>query len=43
MVPATVALREDTRVLRVWIDVTNSPHVVFFRPLVELLAAGATR
>ena len=23
--------------LRVWIDVTNSPHVVFFRPLVELL------
>jgi uncharacterized protein len=24
-------------VLRVWIDVTNSPHVVFFRPLVELL------
>jgi len=29
-------LREDTR-MRVWIDVTNSPHVVFFRPLVELL------
>jgi predicted glycosyltransferase len=24
-------------VLRVWIDVTNSPHVVFFRPLVQLL------
>jgi len=24
-------------VLRVWIDVTNSPHVLFFRPLVELL------
>jgi len=24
-------------VLRVWIDVTNSPHVVFFRPLVALL------
>ena len=23
--------------LRVWIDVTNSPHVDFFRPLVELL------
>ena len=23
--------------MRVWIDVTNSPHVVFFRPLVELL------
>ena len=23
--------------LRVWIDVTNSPHVLFFRPLVELL------
>jgi hypothetical protein len=25
--------------MRVWIDVTNSPHVPFFRPLVELLAA----
>ena len=35
--PRPSALREDTRVLRVWIDVTNSPHVVFFRPLVELL------
>jgi predicted glycosyltransferase len=23
--------------MRVWIDVTNSPHVPFFRPLVELL------
>lgn len=23
--------------MRVWIDVTNSPHVVFFRPLVALL------
>ena len=23
--------------MRVWIDVTNSPHVVFFRPLVQLL------
>jgi len=23
--------------MRVWIDVTNSPHVVFFRPLVTLL------
>ena len=23
--------------MRVWIDVTNSPHVAFFRPLVELL------
>jgi predicted glycosyltransferase len=23
--------------VRVWIDVTNSPHVVFFRPLVSLL------
>ncbi|MCZ7589498.1 MAG: DUF354 domain-containing protein [Gaiella sp.] len=23
--------------MRVWIDVTNSPHVVFFRPLVSLL------
>src|SRR4029450_5397640 len=26
------------RVMRVWIDVTNPPHVVFFRPLVALLA-----
>jgi hypothetical protein len=26
------------RRVRVWIDVTNSPHVVFFRPLVALLA-----
>src|SRR4029078_5252556 len=25
--------------MRVWIDVTNSPHVVFFRPLVGLLQA----
>jgi len=25
--------------MRVWIDVTNSPHVVFFRPLVALLRA----
>ena len=24
--------------MRVWIDVTNSPHVVFFRPLIRLLA-----
>jgi uncharacterized protein len=24
--------------MRVWIDVTNSPHVVFFRPLARLLA-----
>ena len=23
--------------MRVWIDLTNSPHVVFFRPLVRLL------
>ncbi|HEY9456386.1 MAG TPA: DUF354 domain-containing protein, partial [Gaiella sp.] len=23
--------------MRVWIDVTNSPHVVFFRPLIALL------
>ncbi len=23
--------------MRVWVDVTNSPHVVFFRPLVALL------
>jgi predicted glycosyltransferase len=26
--------------MRVWIDVTNSPHVVFFRPLVERLRDG---
>jgi len=25
--------------MRIWIDVTNSPHVVFFRPVVELLEA----
>jgi predicted glycosyltransferase len=25
--------------VRVWIDITNSPHVLFFRPLVELLRA----
>jgi len=25
--------------MRVWIDVTNSPHVVFFRPLVAMLEA----
>src|SRR6478609_3567294 len=25
--------------MRVWIDVTNSPHVVFFRPLAGLLEA----
>ena len=23
--------------MRVWIDVTNSPHVLFFRPLIRLL------
>ena len=23
--------------MRVWIDITNSPHVLFFRPLIELL------
>jgi hypothetical protein len=26
--------------MRVWIDVTNSPHVAFFRPLVDLLRDG---
>lgn len=25
--------------MRVWIDITNSPHVAFFRPLIELLRA----
>ena len=24
--------------MRVWIDITNSPHVLFFRPLIRLLA-----
>ena len=23
--------------MRVWIDITNSPHVPFFRPLIEIL------
>ena len=23
--------------MRVWIDITNSPHVLFFRPLIRLL------
>ncbi|HEX4929709.1 MAG TPA: DUF354 domain-containing protein, partial [Gaiellaceae bacterium] len=23
--------------MRVWIDITNSPHVLFFRPLITLL------
>ena len=39
MSAAPAALREDTRGIRVWIDVTNSPHVVVFRPLVALLTA----
>ena len=30
-------VREDAPSMRVWIDITNSPHVVFFRPLVALL------
>ncbi|HUQ23913.1 MAG TPA: DUF354 domain-containing protein [Gaiellaceae bacterium] len=25
--------------MRVWIDITNSPHVLFFRPLIRLLVA----
>ena len=29
--------------MRVWIDVTNSPHVVFFRPLVDLLRGSRAR
>ena len=24
--------------MRVWVDITNSPHVPFFRPLLRLLA-----
>jgi uncharacterized protein len=24
--------------MRVWVDITNSPHVLFFRPLLRLLA-----
>ena len=26
--------------MRVWVDITNSPHVPFFRPLIGLLEAG---
>ena len=26
--------------MQVWIDITNSPHVLFFRPLIRLLQAG---
>ena len=29
--------------MRVWIDVTNSPHVPFFRPLIDLLARARAR
>ena len=43
-VPARVARsgrrargRRSRALMRVWIDVTNSPHVAFFRPLVDLL------
>ena len=25
--------------MQVWIDITNSPHVLFFRPLIRLLQA----
>ena len=25
--------------MRIWVDVTNSPHVVIFRPLIERLRA----
>jgi predicted glycosyltransferase len=25
--------------MRVWVDITNSPHVLFFRPLIQLLQA----
>src|SRR4051812_9446285 len=25
--------------MRVWVDITNSPHVLFFRPLIGLLRA----
>ena len=25
--------------MRVWVDITNSPHVLFFRPLIRLLQA----
>ena len=26
--------------MRVWVDITNSPHVPFFRPLIRLLQAA---
>ena len=25
--------------MKVWVDITNSPHVLFFRPLIQLLQA----
>ena len=29
--------------MRVWVDITNSPHVLFFRPLIRLLRGGRAR
>ncbi len=29
--------------MRVWVDITNSPHVPFFRPLLRLLRAAGSR
>jgi len=29
--------------MRVWIDLTNSPHVLVMRPLIELLRANNVR
>ena len=28
--------------MRVWVDITNSPHVLFFRPLIRLLRGAGT-
>jgi uncharacterized protein len=37
--PAPAGVRRDPRPLRVWVDITNSPHVVIFRPLILRLRA----
>ena len=37
VVPAAVS--EGPRALRIWVDMTNSPHVVIFRPLIARMIA----